>query len=218
MEILEKLMHIQNELKAPKTRYNKFGEFYYRSEEDILDAVKPLLFKNNLVLTLVDEIVYIGDRHYVKANATITDIETNKVISLSAFAREPDNKPKLDSSQVTGSASTYARKYALNGLFLLDDSKDPDSESPTEKETQPKVRKSMTSLAPNPEPRPTFTFDDVKEQPKSSAFLTYKNNIEKTTTEGSLNLFLSSIPINPNFNDSEKKELLTIINKKLGKE
>ena len=120
MEILKK---IQNELKVPKNQYNKFGEYNYRSCEDILSAVKPLL--GDAILTLTDDIVYIGDRYYVKATAKISDGITFEEVS--AYAREVEDKKKMDLAQITGACSSYARKYALNGLFLLDDIKDADS-------------------------------------------------------------------------------------------
>lgn len=121
---MSKLTEIQAELKAPKGQYNSFGKYNYRSCEDILEAVKPLL-KGSL-LTLSDEIVEIGGRVYVKATASFSS-EGEKPVSVTSFAREPMSKKGMDDSQVTGTASSYARKYALNGLFLIDDNKDPDT-------------------------------------------------------------------------------------------
>ena len=124
----EKLMNIQTELKAPKNLWNDFGKYYYRNAEGICEAVKPLLEKNKCTLTLSDEMVEIGGRIYVKAIAKVVDCETNEIIGMvSAFAREPEIKKGMDESQITGTASSYARKYALNGLFLLDDTKDADT-------------------------------------------------------------------------------------------
>jgi hypothetical protein len=120
MEILNK---IQKELKAPKNQYNAFGKYKYRSCEDILEAVKPLL--NNATLVINDEMVVIGERYYIKATATLT--EADKSISATAYAREPEEKKGMDSAQITGATSSYARKYALNGLFLIDDTKDSDA-------------------------------------------------------------------------------------------
>ena len=120
MEILKK---IQKELKAPKNQYNAFGKYKYRSCEDILEAVKPLL--NNATLVINDEMVVIGERYYIKATATLT--EADKSISATAYAREPEEKKGMDSAQITGATSSYARKYALNGLFLIDDTKDADT-------------------------------------------------------------------------------------------
>ena len=126
MKIEEKLWHIQQNLKAPKGQYNKFGDFHYRSCEDIQEAVKPLLKEVKAILLIGDEIVQIGDRFYIKATAALQDIESAERIVNTAYAREVEEKPKMDAAQVTGSCSSYARKYALNGLFCIDDSKDPD--------------------------------------------------------------------------------------------
>lgn len=124
----EKLGCITAQLKAPKGQYNSFGGFKYRSCEDILEAVKPLLVDYVCSLSLSDTIELIGERYYIKAVATLTDIETGESLSVSAYAREPEQKPKMDESQVTGAASSYARKYALNGMFCIDDAKDPDTD------------------------------------------------------------------------------------------
>lgn len=120
----QKLIAIQSELKAPKSQYNKFGGYNYRNCEDILEAVKPLCAKHEIVPLLSDEVVVIGDRYYIKATAKVTD--GNDEIATTAFARESKDKKGMDESQITGSASSYARKYALNGLFCIDDTKDAD--------------------------------------------------------------------------------------------
>ena len=125
MKIVEKLSKIQQNLKAPKGQMNAFGKYKYRSAEDILEAVKPLVNKEALILTLSDEIQLIGDRIYVKATARLTDGD-QEVVTV-AFAREEASKKGMDVSQVTGAASSYARKYALNGLFCIDDTKDSDA-------------------------------------------------------------------------------------------
>lgn len=122
------LQVIQHELKAPKNQENKFGGYRYRSCEDIMEAVKPLLDKNEATLTVADDIVLIGDRYYVKATATLLDSKGGEVLAqTTAFAREPVAKKGMDESQITGAASSYARKYALNGLFCIDDTKDADT-------------------------------------------------------------------------------------------
>lgn len=125
MELIKKIAAIQSELKAPKGQYNSFGKYSYRSCEDILESVKPLLAKHGLVLTIQDSIELIGNRYYVRAIAMITD--GSEDISTIAYARESDNKKGMDESQITGATSSYARKYALNGLFCIDDTKDADS-------------------------------------------------------------------------------------------
>lgn len=132
MGIHEKLLNIQCELKAPKNQRNNFGGYNYRSCEDILEAVKPLLKANNCALTISDELVYIGERYYIKATAILTDTEATPdgfttCVTNTAYAREPAEKKGADLSQITGACSSYARKYALNGLFCIDDVKDADS-------------------------------------------------------------------------------------------
>ena len=126
--VSQKLMAIQTHIKAPKNLYNSFGKYKYRNAESICEAVKPFLTKENASLLLTDEIVEVGGRIYVKSTAIFTDNDTGEFVSTSAFAREPKDKKGMDDSQITGTASSYARKYALNGLFLLDDAKDADAE------------------------------------------------------------------------------------------
>lgn len=127
MNIYEKLIKVQNELKAPKNQRNNFGGYNYRSCEDILEAVKPILKENGLTLFITDDIINVGDRYYIVAIATLIDIETGEKITTQANARESEIKKGMDDSQITGTASSYARKYCLNGLFLIDDTKDADT-------------------------------------------------------------------------------------------
>jgi hypothetical protein len=129
MSINEKLAKVQGELKAPKSQYNSFGKYNYRSAEDILSAAKPLCIANGLLLTLSDCITEIGGRIYVTATAMVRDTETDsEPITVTASAREAAEKKGMDESQITGTASSYARKYALNGLFAIDDTKDADTD------------------------------------------------------------------------------------------
>ena len=136
---METLQKIQQELKAPKGQYNSFAKYNYRSCEDILEAVKPLLVKYEATLVLHDTIEQIGERYYIKATADFCD-KDGKTVSASAFAREPEEKRGMDEPQITGTASSYARKYALNGLFLIDDTKDADTDeyAKTTKKSAPK--------------------------------------------------------------------------------
>lgn len=124
LELINKINKIQTKLKATKDLYNSFGKYSYRSCESILESVKPLLAETGLVLTITDEVVFVGNRYYIKATATITDGQNS--ISNSALAREPEEKKGQDEAQITGATSSYARKYALNGLFCIDDNKDAD--------------------------------------------------------------------------------------------
>jgi len=141
------LQEIQQKLKAPKNQTNKFGGFNYRSCEDILEAVKPLL--GNSVLTLSDEIVCIGERYYVKATAKFESSADTKVTIVTAYARESEDKKGMDSAQITGAASSYARKYALNGLFLIDDTKDADTQDNREKQVAQPAYESKKSNTNN---------------------------------------------------------------------
>lgn len=133
ISIFSKLLSIQNELKAPKNQYNKFGKYNYRSCEDILEAIKPLCLKYGAVLLVDDYVEQVGERFYIKAKASLIDIETEQEIYACAYARESENKKGMDSAQVTGATSSYARKYALNGLFCIDDTKDVDTQEYQEK-------------------------------------------------------------------------------------
>lgn len=140
MGIYEKLSAIQQELKAPKGQYNSFGKYKYRSCEDILEAVKPICAKHKTALVLLDDIKEVSGRFYVMAQAQLHDCESDGAVTASAFAREPGDKKGMDDSQVTGTASSYARKYALNGLFCIDDTKDADTDEARRQEEAEKEK------------------------------------------------------------------------------
>ena len=147
MNIYEKLSAIQTELKAPKSQYNSFGKYHYRNCEDILEAVKPICAKYGAVLTVGDAILLNGDRYYVEATATLIDTVTGASVSNKAYAREESEKKGMDGSQVTGASSSYARKYALNGLFAIDDTKDSDTTNSgdnTDAKKKPDAKKKQT--------------------------------------------------------------------------
>jgi len=150
------LQSIQAELKAPKGQTNKFGGYKYRSAEDILEAVKPLLNKYNAYLTISDDIVEVGGRVYVKATATLHESHKGEIASTTAFAREAEVKKGMDDSQITGSASSYARKYALNGLLCIDDTKDADATNDHGKSQPAKPRTQS-----KPAVKKTDAFDDI---------------------------------------------------------
>lgn len=154
MNIYEKLTLVQEELKAPKNQRNTFGNYNYRSCEDILEAVKPLLKKYRLNLTIRDDLDERDGRYYIKAFATLVDIDspTEKIIT-TAEAREAESKKGMDESQVTGATSSYARKYLLNGLFLIDDTKDADTDEYVKQTTQ--VENKPQPTQPTPAPQPT---------------------------------------------------------------
>lgn len=151
-----KLSAIQKELKAPKGQFNSFGKYHYRSCEDILESIKPLLSKYKATLFISDSLELIGTRFYVMATATFTDVESGESVKSSAFARESEEKKGMDSSQVTGATSSYARKYALNGLFLIDDTKDADCDEYTEQQNNAQKQTSRTKA--------NFKTDEQKNQ------------------------------------------------------
>jgi len=184
-----KLNQIQQKLKAPKSQYNNFGKYSYRNCEDILEAVKPLL--EDSVLMISDEVVNIGDRYYVKATATFIDgTETNQV---TAYAREANEQKGMGEAQITGSASSYARKYALNGLFLIDDTKDDDHNDNSAKvATKPKI------LANKP----------------ISAYQSAQNAINNAKTPEELTVLAERVNNSEILNDTEKQQLINLISNK----
>lgn len=153
---MKKLVAVQAALKAPKGQFNKFGGYKYRSCEDILEAVKPLLLEQGLQLTITDEPVEVGGRIYIKATATVTD--GSETAAVSGYAREAETKKGMDESQITGTASSYARKYALNGLFLIDDTKDADA---TNDHQKPKAAP-RPKQAPKPKAAPQPQSGELK--------------------------------------------------------
>ena len=139
MNVYEKLMTVQTKLRAPKGQYNSFGKYSYRSCEDILEALKPLLAEVGAIVNISDEVKLIGDRFYVEATAMFLDCETGDSVVARASAREDETKKGMDLAQVTGSVSSYARKYALNGLFAIDDNKDSDATNTHGKDIKPNM-------------------------------------------------------------------------------
>ncbi len=166
MNIQEKLLQVQAGLKAPKSQYNKFGNYYYRNCEDIQEAAKPLLGEVKATLVVGDELVQMGERFYIKATARFMDCESGEEITNTAYAREEMEKKGMDASQVTGSTSSYARKYALNGLFCIDDVKDADNQSEADKG---KVENNKTSGKGRSSSSNTKSSGRNVEQGKSSA-------------------------------------------------
>lgn len=162
MKLHEKLLAIQTKLKAPKGQYNSFGKYSYRSAEDILEAVKPLNAEQGLLLTITDEIKEVGGRIYVVATATVSD--GTDELKVSAFAREPENKKGMDESQITGATSSYARKYALNGLYAIDDNKDADTdEHKQQQENAPKKQQKQQAQKQQQQQEKGFTEKELHE-------------------------------------------------------
>lgn len=146
---MKRVSAVQKELKAPKGQYNSFGKYHYRSCEDILEAVKPICNKYGIVLTVSDELTMNGEWHYIKATATLYDTESDATISNTAYARESETKKGMDESQITGTASSYARKYALNGLFCIDDTKDADTDEYTNNQNRSSAKSKPTAEKKN---------------------------------------------------------------------
>lgn len=155
-KIHSKLNAIQTALKAPKSQFNKFGNYNYRKAEDILEAVKPLLKEQGCIITCSDELLLIGDRYYIKATATILCVEDGSAISTTAYAREEEEKKGMDGSQVTGASSSYARKYALNGLLCIDDTADSDTTNQGETKEKKQTRRAAPAPAPQTEGQPGY--------------------------------------------------------------
>ena len=174
MGVYAKLLDVQTKLKAPKGQYNNFGKYKYRSCEDILEALKPVLKECNATVNISDEITTDAEWHYIKAVATFTDIESGESVTTSAYARESKEKKGMDESQITGSASSYARKYALNGMFLIDDTKDEDT---NEKQAEKQAR---AKKAEKPEEK---TDEQKNEEMKESVNLALLPNGEGMTQE-----------------------------------
>lgn len=149
MGVYEKLSSIQEELKAPKNAYNSFGKYNYRSCEDILEGLKPVLKKYKATLFISDSLELIGDRYYVKAAVRLVDIETGETVENTAYAREELDKKGMDWSQITGATSSYARKYALNGMFLIDDTKDADTDEYQNQQNKKGVKESASDAKLN---------------------------------------------------------------------
>lgn len=198
---LERVSLLITELKAPKGQYNKFGKYNYRSAEDILEAVKPLAKDHGLVPKLSDEPVMIGDWHYIKATASIKDVKTGEEEIATAYAREPLAKKGMDESQITGTASSYARKYAMNGLYQIDDTKDADTDEYTEqvKQATPKpitksqqeaLQKRSDEIAKMAKLESKNFFDQITEKK-----IGYSVDISKVNTEqlGTLTRYLNEL-------------------------
>lgn len=164
LTLIQKLNVIQTKLKAPKNQWNEFGKYNYRNCEDILESVKPLLNETRTSLTLSDEMISVGNRNYVKATATLYDNESDTVIEVTANAREEETKKGMDGSQITGSASSYARKYALNGLFAIDDTKDADSQNNEQRAQEPPKK-------PAQKAKQNVPFPEVPQETKSDKLL-----------------------------------------------
>lgn len=180
MTIYEKLLSIQNELKVPKNQRNNFGNYNFRSCEDILEEVKPICKKNNVVIIVSDEIKQIRERYYVEATASLIDIETSEKIVNKASAREEDSKKGMDASQVTGASSSYARKYALNGLLAIDDNKDADTDEFAKQQNKgidkKKPKKEIVKTISVPQQKRLFALANNRNDVVKNVITRYKYN------------------------------------------
>lgn len=192
MGIYAKLITIQCALCAPRNKHNEFGNFNYRSCEDILQAVKPLCKANGVSIILNDEMVLVGERYYVKASATMVDIESSEQITTVAYARETESRPKYDASQLTGCASSYARKYALAGLLNIDNNKDAD-ECPPDDANEQAEAKASGKTAKTQEQVPVYALDSIVKKHDGKDLIRYNNQwfyLEQIPIEG-LNTLLN---------------------------
>ena len=196
------LTKIQNELKAPKGQHNKFGNYDYRSVEDILEALKPLLAKYNAQLTLTDKPIMVGEWHYIEATARLL-VDDKEVVN-TAYARESAVKKGMDDSQITGTASSYARKYALNGLFLIDDTKDADTNeyAKNTRRTTPRSVKQYSSI------KKENALDNFK-----VVYTQYVNNVGKEKATAEYNLLKEKLKVDAKPTDAQLNKLTIEINK-----
>ena len=213
----EKLLNIQSKLKAPKNQKNNFGGYNYRSCEDIFEAVKPLLKEEGLTLRTTDELVLIGDRYYIKATAILSDGK-NEIQNI-AYAREEESKKGMDGSQITGASSSYARKYALNGLFLIDDVKDSDTtnDGTDKQQTIKKVETKKVVSEPIKPVETTSTGDELMS-------LVDKEEITKFIVENKLEaVIIVEIAKSLGYNNpmelraKDKEAVMTAIKERIGK-
>ena len=192
--VYEKLLSVQNMLKAPKSQYNAFGKYNYRNCEDILEAVKPLCKEVKALVYLTDEIVMVGERYYVQAKATFIDVENDGIVCAIAYAREEETKKGMDGSQVTGASSSYARKYALNGLFDIDDTKDSDTTNTHEKDTDaPKKQKTTPPKQDKPKTYRELVIDELNKQGIDSKTYAIEKGLTKDTPEEKYMILLAEL-------------------------
>lgn len=207
---MEKLTRIQTELKAPKKQYNSFGKYNYRSCEDILDALKPLLDRYNASVIISDDIVLVGARFYVKATATFIDNETGQQKSATAFAREPETKKGMDESQITGTASSYARKYCLNGLFLIDDTKDADTDE-NRNEREGRQQKQPKQQKPQKPQEKEFDPNEVSEKQAKLNAVRSLCKQGKISEQAIINVFRQKKPNLKSIEELAENQLLWIL-------
>lgn len=211
--VLKKLFEIQQELKVPKNQRNTFGNYNFRNCEDIMEASKPICKKYNCLLTCSDEIIYVGERYYIRATATLFDLDSNENISACAVAREEESKKGMDASQITGASSSYARKYALNGLLQLDDNKDADT-------TEYQKQQNSNTVKKNNFNQEMITEEQIKlihvlfskiEKSEKQIFKNFENSVAK------LNVYKNfKVKTSKDLTKAKAKELIELLQNKLG--
>ena len=180
----KKIINIQQKLKAPKTQRNNFGNYNYRSCEDILEAVKPLLEENKCFLVITDEIINLGNRYYVKATAKLINDDGALIAENNGIAREEESKKGMDGSQITGASSSYARKYALNGLFGIDDTKDSDYTNTTVDEVKSTFSQAKEIKTPTMDEVKQYLMDKQYTTFSANKFFNYYNNLGWKSKDG----------------------------------
>jgi len=207
--VLKKLSVIQLELKVPKNQRNTFGNYNFRNCEDIMEASKPICRKHNCLLLCSDDIIYVGERYYIKATATLYDLDSNESISVTAEAREEETKKGMDASQITGSSSSYARKYALGGLLQLDDNKDADT---MEYQKQQKVnsKENKEEMITEEQIKLIHVLFGKIEKSEKQIFKNFENSVAK------LNVYKKfKVKTSKDLTKAKAKELIDLLNSKL---
>ena len=208
-KIHEALMAVQSELKAPKGQMNKFGCYKYRSCEDILEAVKPILKAHSLVLRLSDKPVIVDSWHYIEATATV-ESQDGATYTVTAYAREPEFKKGMDDSQITGTASSYARKYALNGLFCIDDTKDADTDENRNEQTARQARKQKQEKPKQPAEKEFNPNEITEKQAKLNAVKSLCKQ-GKISEQAIINVFRQKKPNLQNIDELAENQLIWIL-------
>lgn len=212
LNIYQRLINAQTELKAPKGQYNSFGKYKYRSAEDILEAVKPINAKHGLLLFITDKPIVVGDQnewHYIEATVTLVNVDNaNEVVTVTAQAREPLNKKGMDESQITGTASSYARKYALNGLYLIDDTKDADTDE-YKQQQQPQTAKAEHANKGQEIVEPQESVDDAIKK----GYATIKGMSKEFNTNEKINTWIKEKGKYEDLRQVNKAEILAWLGK-----
>lgn len=212
IKVLTKLFNIQQELKVPKNQRNTFGNYNFRNCEDIMEASKPVCKKYNTLLTCSDELIQVGERYYVKATATLYDLDSDESISTTAEAREEETKKGMDASQITGASSSYARKYALNGLLQLDDNKDADSNEyvKQQKKIENKSQTKIEMISEDQVKLLHVLFDKIEKSEKQ-IFKNFENKVAKENVYKKYKVKTSK-----ELSKNNAKDMIELLKKKLG--